>query len=293
VRVIEGQATKLGRTMHGIDYNPVRDEIVVGNPMAAAVLVFRGGAKGDAAPIRVIQGSNTKLVFPHSAVWDTQNNEIIVGDPGGRRVLVFAGDANGNVAPLRMIEGPQSKLNYVVGLAVDPMRNLLVVSSGAHTNGVTGLFIFNRTANGDVEPRAVIAGPKTGFLHTWQLQVDSEAGKIFVADVYHESFYAYKVDKLRPNIGEIREIPSPWSSKLLGFIGVWNITDHGDVPPSAMIKGPLSGLIHPGGLALNIKDKEIIVAESVRNGVFIFSAPQFFQTFDDKNQESGGARQIR
>lgn len=60
------------------------------------------------------------------------------------------------------------------------------------------------------------------------------------------------------------------------MIAVWNVTDHGDVPPRAAIKGPISGLIHAGGLAVDVKNREIFAADSVRNGVFTFLVPEFF-----------------
>jgi hypothetical protein len=53
-RVIFGQATKLSRTMHDIRYSAKRDEIYVTNPFAQAILAFRGSAKGEEAPVRVI-----------------------------------------------------------------------------------------------------------------------------------------------------------------------------------------------------------------------------------------------
>ena len=43
--------------------------------------------------------------------------------------------------------------------------------------------------------------------------------------------------------------PSPWDPEKTGFIGVWNVTDNGDVPPRGIIKGPASGLIWPAGIA--------------------------------------------
>ncbi|MCH7978935.1 MAG: hypothetical protein IH935_08165, partial [Acidobacteria bacterium] len=55
-RLIAGQKTLLARTMHDIRYNAIHDEFVVNNPFAQAILVFRGGADGEEAPIRVIQG---------------------------------------------------------------------------------------------------------------------------------------------------------------------------------------------------------------------------------------------
>ena len=61
-RKLEGQLTRLGRTMHDIAYDPIHDEIVVGSPFAQAILVFRGGADGQEAPLRIIQGPRTQIV---------------------------------------------------------------------------------------------------------------------------------------------------------------------------------------------------------------------------------------
>ena len=56
------------------------------------------------------------------------------------------------------------------------------------------------------------------------------------------------------------------------------ITDNGDVAPKAVIKGPLSELIHPGGIALNVKDGEIYASDSVRNAVYTFLVPELFSS---------------
>ena len=68
VRVIEGQGTKLSRTMHGIAYDSVHDEIIVPVHLAGAVLVFRAGATGEEAPIRIIQGPHTRILRPETAI---------------------------------------------------------------------------------------------------------------------------------------------------------------------------------------------------------------------------------
>jgi len=235
--------------------------------LAAAILVFRGNAAGAAAPIRVIQGPRTRLLNPHSVNLDLKNGEILVGDLRADSVSVFPRDASGDVAPLRRICGPRSKLDHVVGLAVDPVRNLLAVAN------MHEIFIFNRTDNGDVPPRAVIAGPKTGMTdEPWQLQV--HGGKIFVAASNHMHYWVYRTETPLPEFKEIP--PDPWLNPELGFVGVWSIEDTGDRPPRAIIKGPVSGLLHPSGLALNIKEGEIMVSDSVRNGVFTYLVPDFF-----------------
>ena len=42
--------------MHGMGFDAIHDEIVVNSPLAQAILTFRGGADGEEAPIRTIQG---------------------------------------------------------------------------------------------------------------------------------------------------------------------------------------------------------------------------------------------
>ena len=51
----------LGRTMHSIVYDDLHDEFVVPQQFGQAILTFRGGADGEEAPVRVIQGSLTQL----------------------------------------------------------------------------------------------------------------------------------------------------------------------------------------------------------------------------------------
>jgi len=267
-RLITGQNTLMGRTIHGLAYDPARDEIVAPNALADAVLVFRAGASGAEHPLRVIQGPHTHLVTPHAVSLDLRNREILVASLTGRRINVFRGDAEGDATPVRVIEGPKTELGHVVGLAVDPERNLLAV---ANTHEI---LIFNRNDNGDVAPRARIAGPKTGITdEPWQMEF--YRGRIFLAASNHFHQNLYEGVTLRPGAKEVPD--DPWLNPILGFMGVWNITDNGDVAPLAIIRGPFSGLLHPVGLALNPKAGEIYLSDSVKNGVLSFLVPQFFE----------------
>lgn len=252
--------------MHGIAYDAVHDEIIVPVHLAGAVLVFRGDAKGEESPIRMIQGPRTQILRPETVTVDVPHGEIIVGEDGGKDILVFPRDAQGDAEPLRVIRGPKTGLDEVRGVAVDPVRNLIVVSSYSR-KGTTGLFIFDRTDNGDVAPKAVIAGAKTGIVRIRQVEVNSEQGKIFVAVKNNTESYRFDAAS-----------PSPWDAKELGFIGIWDISDNGDVPPRAVIKGPASGIVWPAGIALNPRDREIYTIDSVRNGMFTFSVPEFFHS---------------
>jgi DNA-binding beta-propeller fold protein YncE len=266
VRVIEGQRTKLSRTMHGIVYDAIHDEIIVPVNMAGAVLVFRGAAQGEEPPIRTIQGPHTQILHDETLALDPVNNEILVGETTGKQILAFPRTANGDVPPLRIIRGPKTGLTTIRGLAVDTKRNLIIAASSDDTAKVTtGLFIFNRTDNGDVAPRYIIAGPKSGILRVRQVEVDSDTGKLYLA--VKNNIDAYDFNSANP---------SPWNSQTPGFIGVWNDTDNGDVPPRAMLGGLATGLVWPAGIALNYQDREVYVIDSVTNGMFAFFMPEFF-----------------
>ena len=266
-RVITGQASKLSRTIHGLAYDPVHDEIVVPNALADAILVFRGNANGDEQPIRVIQGSCTKLVTPHSVSLDLEHGEILVASLTGKRINVFRWDASGNAAPVRMITGSQTQLGHLVGIAVDPVQNLMAVANSQD------ILVFNRSDDGNVAPRARIAGPKTGITdEPWQMQFYK--GKIYLAASNHLHVNLYSGVTLKESSKAVPD--DPWLNPTLGFVGIWNITDNGDVPPRAMIRGPFSGLLHPVGLALNPTDGEIYVSDSVRNGILSFLVPNLF-----------------
>src|SRR5215472_7005080 len=270
--------THLSRTTHGIAYDATHDEIIAPNPLAAAVVIFRGGAIGEEAPVRTIQGARSGLSRPETVAVDEKNNEIFVGDPGDRRVLVYQREADGDAKPLRTIQGPKTKLLQIVGIAVDPNRDLLVVSTYSRLpGGVTGLLIFGRTDEGDVAPRRVIAGPRSGITRLRQIALDPDTGKIYAAVINNEYLPPYDMDKPRAGLDPNVELPSPWNTGTQGFVGVWNDEgDAGDVAPHAVIQGRSTGIIHPAGVAFDARDGEVIAPDAVWNGLFTFLEPELF-----------------
>jgi DNA-binding beta-propeller fold protein YncE len=269
-RIISGGPTKMSRTVHGIAYDPVRDEIYVTNALADAVLVYRGGATGAEPPLRIIQGPCTGMVNPHSISLDLAHREILVSSLSARAIAIFPMDASGNVTPSRYIRGPKTKLGHTVGLGVDPETNVLVVANQED------ILFFDRLATGDVAPVGEIKGEHTGIRdEPWELQIHN--GRIFLAASNHLHVNLYQQVTLRPEYAGGKVPEDPWLNPELGFIGVWNVRDRGDVPPRARIGGPFSMLVHPTGLALNPKDGEIYVTDSIRNGLFSFLVPDLLK----------------
>jgi len=293
-RIIEGQDTNLSRTMHGLAYDPIHDEIIVPVALSGAVLVFRGGAVGNEPPIRVIQGPSTGLIRPHTANVDPESGEILAGDPSARAILVFDRLANGDAKPKRVISGPKTQFREIVGVASDTRNNAIVVASRA-AGGPSGIFVFNRLDQGDVAPKRTIAGPMTGALGRFrQLSVDPERGKIYLAvqsfrsqeptpqkaaDLYTNEASLKKLrerealERSDPGRGE-RRVPRLLQA---GFIGVWHIDDNGDVPPRMIIRGPETRSTGFAGVAFNPAAGEVYGVSGGLNGFLTYLVPQFFE----------------
>jgi hypothetical protein len=283
-RVIEGQATNLSRTMHGIAYDAIHDEIVIPVALSGAVLVFKADASGEVPPLRAIQGTRTRLVRPHTVAVDPVNNEILTADPSSRAIFVFDRMANGNVAAKRVISGPKTGLLDIVGLDVDPIRNVIVASSRKGNGDKVGLFVFDRLANGDVEPKQFIGGPNSKLAHFRQVAIDPATGNIFLAqqNTRMKQMEAYVLDQPREAFKAKQtddEDDDSDEGRLdqMGFIAVYAPDDNGDIPPRGIIKGPGIRMAGAAGVALNPKKKEIITVGG--NGFQTFLLPDFFKPF--------------
>ncbi len=258
-RRIEGQKTLLARTMHSIAYDAIHDEIVVPVPEAGAILTFRGAATGEEPPIRVIQGLKTLLLKPDRLGVDPVHNEILV--PDDDQILVFPREATGNVAPIRVIKGPDTKLG-AGAVEVDNVHDLLITvgraGGGGGRYGSSQILIFDRTASGNAKPKAVISGPNTMLTSTGgPFTIHAPTGRILV-----------------PIRGPV---PFGQMVALDSFVGVWSITDSGNIPPQWILGGPRAGTFEMiRGIAVNAKHKEVIVTDKRMNAVMTFSMPEIF-----------------
>ncbi len=256
VRVIEGQKSLLGRTMHAIAYDPIHDEFTVPQEFGQAILTFRGAATGEEPPVRVIQGPLTRIQDVSRLDVDFVNNEIFV--PQDDEVLVFPREGNGNVAPVRVIKGPDTQLG-AAAVGIDTVHNLLVVAGQQRRVGAR-LLVFDRAASGNAKPKASIGGPKSGF--------KSLGGPFAVYGPKGEIIVSVR------GVGGTEENPLMSSEDC--FVGVWSVTDNGDVPPHYVIGGPNGVLRMVRGVALDPKNKSIIVSDKRLNAVMTFYFPEMF-----------------
>ena len=155
------------------------DENARGKFLPSSVTVFDGDAKGDVAPLRVIQGPLSQIDWPMGVAVDEANNEIIVANNGDNSILVFPRTASGDVPPKRVIRGALTGVKGPMGVAF-AKEEIYVANFGDHT-----ALVFPRLAAGNVRPRRIIrnapAGRETsGFGNPYAVAYDTKRQEILV-----------------------------------------------------------------------------------------------------------------
>ena len=156
-------------------------EAEAGEIQPPSVTFYGTGSKGNAKPLRKIQGDKTRLDFPMGLSFDPEHDELAVANNGDNSVLLFSRKAGGNVAPLRALAGSKTGINRPMGVAFDTVNNELWVSNfGDHS-----ALVFDRRATGNVPPKRVIrtappGTPSPGFGNPQALAYDSRREQILV-----------------------------------------------------------------------------------------------------------------
>ncbi len=198
-RTIVGSATGLANP-HGIFVDAKANEIYVANlgykmtqdrktglPVGStrppSITVYARTAKGNAAPLRAIQGPKTKLDNAKPIFVDSERHEIVVADGSPTNALLFFSQkAKGNVAPIRMIQGENTGLSDPSGVFVDTVHHeVLVANWGNHT-----ISVYPSGAGGNVKPLRVISPTRSrvaaGIGNPGAIYVDPERDEIGVAN---------------------------------------------------------------------------------------------------------------
>jgi 6-phosphogluconolactonase (cycloisomerase 2 family) len=121
-----------------------------------SITVYPLKAKGDTAPLRVIQGSQTRLDWPSQMAVDVERQELYVTGPVSNEILVFRTTDSGNVAPIRVLKGNKTGLSTPNDVFVDTVNDEIVVANfGNHSSTV-----YPRNASGNTAPiRTIRAAP--------------------------------------------------------------------------------------------------------------------------------------
>jgi hypothetical protein len=223
-----------------------------GSDAIGTITIYAPGSNGNAAPARTIVGTKTGLNVPVSIAIDSAGYLYVLNSSGGSdsagSVTIYAPHSNGDVAPVRTIinsDPDHPDFDNPAGLALDAGNNIYVANDG-RANSYTSkadiaafapsITSYPAGSNGKVSPSATIKGSLTQLDGPSGIVVDS-IGNIFVTN----------------DAGSGR---AP-----LDFISVYPPHSNGNVAPAmrlsdggiirhAVIKGSLTGLDQPAGMAI-------------------------------------------
>lgn len=146
---------------HNKDNWPLGREFAVpgsGTINPPSITVYARTARGNAAPVRKIQGPDTGLNWPTGLAFDHQQRELFVANDAAHEILVFDAAAQGNVRPKRMLKGSKTKLANPTSVFADTKnRELWVANFGGHSATV-----YDLAASGDATPKRIIRNAPEG-----------------------------------------------------------------------------------------------------------------------------------
>ena len=215
--------------------------------------VFARQANGQVAPLRVLEGTKTRLSRSlHGIYVDIPNDEVVIPSNVAGAILVFGRTQSGNTPPRRMIQGSRTHLHSPQGVAVDNKHDELVVSNDTRQS----ILVFERAANGNVAPVREIIGPKTGITNPQGIVVDPVHDEIILSDE------GGKGTKMPPALRVFRR------------------TDNGDVAPLRVISGSDTGMLRPRQIQLDIERDEVVIADRGLVQEFRYDTPGFLAVWN-------------
>ena len=117
-----------------------------------SITIYSMKASGNVAPLRIIEGSKTRLDWPAGMRVDSERGELYVANDSDHSIIVFKTTDSGNVAPMRVIRGPKTHILNPTDVYLDLKHNEVWAANMGNHSAV----VFPRTATGDVAPLRVI-----------------------------------------------------------------------------------------------------------------------------------------
>lgn len=139
---------------------------------------FAARSNGNVAPIRILQGSKTKLGISFGLAI-APSGDIYASNISDNEILEFSATAKGNVAPSRVIQGTKTQLNAPAGVTAS--------SAGIYTvncpqDGDVNSLKFKLGATGNVAPISKLGGTKTKMQTCLEGLTTASDSSIFIAD---------------------------------------------------------------------------------------------------------------
>jgi DNA-binding beta-propeller fold protein YncE len=243
----------------GITVDEAAQEVFMTIQHDSAIVVYRKGASGEDAPIRMLQGPRTRLADPHGIAFDSKRNLLFVANHGSthdnhvdaadflsaaekeeRAKLVnwpldrdFAVPGSGrSLPPAITVYAKNAAGNAGPLRVISGPRTGLNWPTGVAVNAESGdvyvtndttdaILVFDAEANGDVAPKRILKGPKTGLKNPTGLAIDLQHNELWVANFGGHTATAYRLNASGDTapLRTIRAAPAGVPSLMIGNPG--------------------------------------------------------------------------
>jgi 6-phosphogluconolactonase (cycloisomerase 2 family) len=210
--------------MFGIAADEDAQEIFISTQWPASVVVYRKLAEGREAPVRFIEGDNTRLAGSHGVAVDTKNQTLYVANWGSASRLPEGMGYSG--IPIHG-EGEHRTWELIDGLQFF-FRKKFIPGSGSFSP--PSILAFPLKGSGNIAPERMIQGPNAQLDWPAHMSIDMERQELYVANLMEDS------------------------------ILVFDATASGNVAPIRVIKGPKTSIDHPEGVFFDARNQEIVVS---------------------------------
>jgi DNA-binding beta-propeller fold protein YncE len=262
-------------SFNGVVVDSVNDLVMMSDTNRKSLLLY-GRSSGSlagktaATPLQQIMGPDTGIGFAAGVAMDPQHRELFtVNNDVEDRMVVFDYDARGNIKPKRLLYVPHQSW----GIAFNKKRDELALSVQTPNMYV----VFRRDAQKFDAPVRSVRGAHTEMADPHGIYFDETHNEVFVANHGNfrpgeliTSYTAYDARESRQE-----RTGNAFSETARGrFVGssltVYDGDAKGDVAPLRMIRGPLSQIDWPMGVAVDEANNEIFVANNGDNSVLVF-----------------------
>ncbi len=265
------RAIKTPHGTFGIAVAESQQEILLTVQHDSAVVVYDKKATGKGAPLRMIQGNQTKLADPHGIAYDPKEDAVFIANFGSHHEVSLA-SMNGSAGMRPDHEpGPTTPLD----------RDYAVPGSG-RIDGAS-IVVHRRTAQGNAAPLRIIEGPATGLNWPTGLAFDPDRRELYVANDMARSIAVFdanaegNVPPKRVLKGVRTGLANPtgvaldlknrelWVANFGGHSAtVYDLLAAGDTAPKRLIRNAPVGtpslmIGNPGALSYDTKREQILV----------------------------------
>jgi DNA-binding beta-propeller fold protein YncE len=259
----------------GVAVDSANDLVLMSDTNRKSLLVY-GRASGNAAsraptsPLRQIMGPATGIGFVAGVAMDPAHRELFtVNNDVEDRMVVFDYDARGDMKPKRLLYVPHQSW----GVALAPKRDEVALSVQTPNMYV----VFRRDAQKFDAPLRSVRGPHTGMADPHGIYVDETHNEVVVANHGNyrpaeliTSYTAYDARESRQERSGSAFSETARGHFVPSSLTIFSGDAKGDAEPLRTIKGPLTRLDWPMGVAVDEANDEIIVANNGNDSVLVF-----------------------